>query len=1037
MTVAEHIDTNDPQYAEAAAELLRRHQSYEQEANITSAVRDFLVRTGLAKHHEIKEENPPSDTSRRAVDLTALDTFIEVKRRIGTAKGNDPNPVHVQQLDDYLESSKRDGNGFRTGVLTDGKYWLLRWPGAGAIRTTLPYAFTLESSDKWLLLYEWLRDTALTSLESIPPDSETVEKHLGPKSPLYERDIAGLTALYQENAHYETVKVKRRLWHDLLRAALGEVATSPEQLDDLFVRHTYLTIMIGMVVQASFGIDIRQMAANDAEDLLNGHRFRNDTGLQGVVESDFFTWPTEVGGLPMIRTLARRVARFDWSEAPADIAATLYETIIPPEERKQLGEYYTPDWLARQIVREVVTDPLNQRVLDPSCGSGTFLAEAVTNFIDAAKRQGIASEEVFSRLRDAVTGIDIHPVAVHLARAAWVLAAKSAIQASHTTNITIPVYLGDSMQLRFRTGDLFAQDNVTIEVDDEYNSALAFPMTLVRDAETFDSLMNDITEHIENGDDPEFALNDNQINNPLERETLQDTIKTLQNLHQEGRNHIWAYYTRNLVRPVVLGNEKVDVIVGNPPWINFNKTSSILRTELERQSKHVYNIWAGGRYATHQDVAGLFYTRCVDLYLKESGAIGMVMPHSALQTGQYSKWRSGNWSDKASGQSVHVNFAYKPAWDLERLQPNTFFPIPASVVFAKREFKNGRTGELRGNVQRWIGETGSHKIQRILTPITDTSARGGSPYAGHAMQGATIVPRRLFFVNLTAPSANIRVGNNTVTVEPRQGSYDKSPWKDINLAQITNQTIETDHLFDVHLGETVVPYATLEPLKAILPLKQGDAQIPTDEDGVGGISLGGLDRRMRLRWQLVSRLWEENKARANKLNLLGRLDYYGNLSSQLKWQHNAEGRPVRLMYNSSGAPTAALVDDRDTLVDYTLFWVACKDTREANYLLAIINSDALAESVDHLMPKGQFGARHLQKHLWKLPIPEFDAGDELHLELSEAGKAAAEGVAVQLEQLRQERERVTVIIARREIRQWLRESEEGRAVEEAVSRLLG
>ena len=28
------------------------------------------------------------------------------------------------------------------------------------------------------------------------------------------------------------------------------------------------------------------------------------------------------------------------------MAAILYETVIPPEERRQLGEYYTPDWLA-------------------------------------------------------------------------------------------------------------------------------------------------------------------------------------------------------------------------------------------------------------------------------------------------------------------------------------------------------------------------------------------------------------------------------------------------------------------------------------------------------------------------------------------------------------------------------------------------------------------------------------------------------------------------------------------------------------------
>ena len=177
----------------------------------------------------------------------------------------------------------------------------------------------------------------------------------------------------------------RQLWENLLTAALGEIARSSAQLDDLFVRHTYLSAVIGMVVQASFGGDIRRLAETDTADLLLGRDFRSKTGLQGVVESDFFAWPTEAGGMPLLRTLARRIARFDWQKAPNDVAAILYETVIPPDERRQLGEYYTPDWLARAIVREVVTDPLDQYVLDPACGSGTFVAEAVTHFIEAAK----------------------------------------------------------------------------------------------------------------------------------------------------------------------------------------------------------------------------------------------------------------------------------------------------------------------------------------------------------------------------------------------------------------------------------------------------------------------------------------------------------------------------------------------------------------------------------------------------------------------------------------------------------------------------
>ena len=79
----------------------------------------------------------------------------------------------------------------------------------------------------------------------------------------------------------------------------------------------------------------------------------------------------------------------------------------------------------------------------------------------------------------------------------------------------------------------------------------------------------------------------------------------------------------------------------------------------------------------------------------------------------------------------------------------------------------------------------------------------------------------------------------------------------------------------------------------------------------------------------------------------------------------------------------------------------------------------------------------MHKHLWKLPIPEFDDADPLHLAISRAGEAAAAGAAKQLEQLRQDRPKLTVTIARRELRKWLRASAEGKAVEEGVGELLG
>ena len=609
--------------------------------------------------------------------------------------------------------------------------------------------------------------------------------------------------------------------------------------------------------------------------------------------------------------------------------------------------------------------------------------------------------------------------------------------------MTVPIYLGDALQLRFRTGDMFAQHNVTLQVGDERNTELVFPVSLVERADNFDALMGDVAEAIESGDDPTFALDDHGISDPGERQALEQTIDTMQKLHGEGRDHIWAYYTRNLVRPVALSRNKVDVIVGNPPWLIYRNTASTLRTELERQSKDLYGIWVGGRHANHQDISSLFFARCTDLYLDNGGVIGMVLPHSALQTGQHSKWRTGAWRAKATGRGrnrtpgrvLSVDFDHKIAWDLEGLEPNTFFPVPASVVFARRAGEAGNEAPLAGDVERWLGSPGENADRKARTATTDTSADSVSPYAGYSRQGASIVPRCLFFVEETENPAIIQAGQ-TVTVNPRRGSQDKAPWRSLDLTAITGQTIESRHVHDVYLGETLVPYANLDPLKAILPLKSKEAEIPADPVGIGGIRLAGLERRMRDRWQTVSRLWETHKRRVNKLSLLGRLDFHRELSSQLEWSNTPSGRPIRVVYGGWGTPTAALLHDDDAIVDYKLFWTTCKDTKEAHYLLAIINSDALYESVTPLMPKGQFGARDLQKHLWKLPIPEFDSGDPLHAEVSATGEAAAEGAAHQLAQLREERDRVTVTIARRELRKWLRASPEGKSVEDAVGRLL-
>ena len=201
-------------------------------------------------------------------------------------------------------------------------------------------------------------------------------------------------------------------------------------------------------------------------------------------------------------------------------------------------------------------------------------------------------------------------------------------------------------------------------------------------------------------------------------------------------------------------------------------------------------------------MAGLFFTRSMDLYLKDGGLIGMVMPHSALQTGQYAKWRTGKWQARRSGIALAADFSVKTAWDLERLEPNNFFPVPASVIFAQRAGVVSPAVALSGHVERWRGKVGTEDVTRESIRITDTSVGGESVCHSHSRNGATVFPRCLFFVNRTENPAIIQAGQ-TITVNPRRGPQSKEPWRSLDLTAIITARPSSRGMYLMFiLGET-------------------------------------------------------------------------------------------------------------------------------------------------------------------------------------------------------------------------------------------
>lgn len=327
------------------------------------------------------------------------------------------------------------------------------------------------------------------------------------------------------------------------------------------------------------------------------------------------------------------------------------------------------------------------------------------------------------------------------------------------------------------------------------------------------------------------------------------------------------------------------------------------------------------------------------------------------------------------------------------MRPHGFFPVPSAVVFGTRHTFHDPT---KISEEPACGFPPTKKVLSGLRvrndwPATyealtitekknvelgaDTGDR--SPYNEVVVNGATIVPRMLFFVvEQTQTTSRLGRTQGTTTVESYRTKLEKEPWKS---QPSWSATLPSRYIFDVHLGSTLIPFGLLEPWRAVLPI---DRQQLMDEHHINN-----ADNSMRDWWRDVSQRWEDNKTKQSKLSLLDNLDYQRKLSKQL----NAVKH--RVVYSKSGnSLAAARVTKPSVIIDHTLYWMPASSEDEARYLTAILNAPVTTELVAAYQSRGLFGGRHIDKNVWRLPIPKFDPANPLHAQLVDL-EAKAEEVA--------------------------------------------
>ena len=760
--------------------------------------------------------------------------------------------------------------------------------------------------------------------------------------------------------------------------------------------------------------------------------------MAGAVESDFFDWLlTAARGAELVRRIALQAARFRLRDVESDVLKGLYESLIDPEQRHDLGEYYTPDWLAAQMREHAIEDPLRQRVLDPACGSGTFLFHAVRGLLAAADRAGLDNRAAVERCCGQVLGVDVHPVAVQIARVTFLLALGEERLRDHPP-IAIPVYLGDSLQ--WNTRGFLADREVLIEVPGD-DRLLEFPFAVARDPSLFDSVIAQMLDLSEQHAEPEalrsWLEREHEVS-ASEADTLTATYEQLRTLNSEGRNHIWGFVARNLVRPVWLSQseQRADVVIGNPPWLSYRfmsrETQQRLRSECQARG-----IWAGGRVATHQDLSGYFFARCAELYLKPTGTIAFVMPYAAMSRRQFEGFRSGVFGERKRGkmQQLFASVQFTEAWAFaDDVKP--LFGVPSCVLFARSEMEAARGNPTIGWLPPTVRLPDAVSAAAGILPKRDATPKqaaehlnwheepwpaaagdnGGSPYSAAFRQGATMVPRMLCAVE-RVPAGRLGENRAAPLVESRRTSLEKPPWKGLRSLR---SNVEAPFLRPLYMGESVAPFRLQNPVLSVIPWdEETDRLLDANAARSGGyVHLAGWLGE-------AERLWQQHGR--GRMTLIGRWDYHGGLTSQVP------PVPLRVVYAASGTlPAAAILKDRDAVTEHKLYWAGLADEREARFLLSILNSETARSRIGHLQSRGQWGARDFDKvMLQELPIPRFNAATSVHRELSEAAERAEEvAAAVALD------DGIYFVTARKRIREALHEDGIADRIDGLVAQLL-
>jgi len=732
-------------------------------------------------------------------------------------------------------------------------------------------------------------------------------------------------------------------------------------------------------------------------------------GITNFMEADYFAWYLDDWDADIAKSVMRVVnTLLDYDptiaelepERVRDLFKRLYQNLVPKKIRHDLGEYYTPDWLAELVLDEVgwtlevfekirdenndALSPLNLRLLDPACGSGTFLVLAIGRFRQYIDEHWVDKGAALRRITKNIVGFDLNPLAVIASRTNYLIALGDMLRERGAEPIEIPVYLADSILVE-RKGTLTGNAYVNTYALTTAVGIFEIPTRVIEGGLLIKVLK--ILEECVRGN-----YTSNEFKGRLLREVslddaevsvLVDLFNVLSKLEREGKNRIWTRILKNSFAPFFTG--MFDYVVGNPPWIAWENLPDDYRDATE-------NLWNTyglsltlGTGAFKKDMAMLFVARCMDRYVKDGGIFSFLIPFTLFKT------RAG------AGFRQHMAHRYTVAKviDLVTLYPFEGATNRTSLIVLKKSGKtvfpisceiwhNPRSGGIDTRAELKQVKELTRQFKLSLIPIEFNKPE--SPWMQITEKAYEAIKKVTGKSPWYEAHAGVYTSLNNVywikVLEKRSDGYlitnEPVPGQKKTVRQVTVE-VEDDVIYPLIRGRDVKRYYVVGEFGNIIITHESTTGEPLQES------------KMKIEYPKLYSYLKNFKAELEKRTIkpfLGkkhktpfyRLDNIGRYTFapyKVVWKRIA-GAITGKAVSFAAAVVKGVEEGKPIIPDDSLIMIDFNELEEAYYVSAVLNS-----SIIRLIIASYTYELRQETHITRyVRIPKFNTSNTLHQNLS-------------------------------------------------------